>query len=75
MAGFTLAQAQQQLDRYMAAETAVLTGQSYTIGDRQLTRANLKAIQDGIVLWNDRVQDLTRATSGRGRSITPRPMW
>lgn len=33
-------------EAYLAAEEAVLTGQSYTIGNRQLTRANLADIYD-----------------------------
>lgn len=73
MAGITLAQAQAQLDAYLAAETAVLSGQSYTIGGRSLTRADLKAIQSGITLWNQRVQELSARSSGRGRAVVPRP--
>ena len=48
MAGITLAYAQEQLDLYLAAERAVLNNQSYSIGDRTLTRANLVDIQKGI---------------------------
>lgn len=33
---------------YIAAEEAVLSGQSYTIGNRSLTRANLSEIRDAI---------------------------
>lgn len=35
----------EQLEEVQAAITAVMTGQSYTIGDRALTRANLSALQ------------------------------
>lgn len=65
MAGITLAQAQAQLDAYLAAETKVLAGQSYTIAGRSLTRADLAQIQKGIELWNSRVVQLS---SGAGRS-------
>ena len=41
MAGITLTQAQAQLDAYLAAETAVLTGQKYEIAGRVLERADL----------------------------------
>lgn len=34
--------------QYLEAEKAVLTGQSYMIGNRQLTRANLASIRAGI---------------------------
>jgi len=73
MAGITLAQAQAQLDAYLAAETAVLGGQEYEIGGRRLKRADLQAIQAGINLWNQRVQDLTARASGRSRAVVPRP--
>jgi hypothetical protein len=72
MAGITLATAQTQLDAYLAAETAILSGQDYTIGNRRLTRANLATVQEGITLWNQRVQDLT-ARQRRGRSVVPAP--
>ena len=73
MAGLTLAQAQAQLDAYLAAETAVLGGQEYEIGGRRLRRADLRTIQAGITLWNQRVQDLSARSSGRGRCIVPTP--
>jgi Family of unknown function (DUF6148) len=68
MSGITLAQAQSQLDAYLAAETNVLLGQSYEIAGRKLTRADLSSIQQGITLWSRRVGDLTTRTQGRGRS-------
>lgn len=71
MAGITLAQAEAQLAAYLAAETAVLLGQSYEIAGRRLTRADLEAIQAGIKIWSDRVETLTAAaTSGTGRVRT-----
>ena len=70
MAGITLAQAQAQLDAYLAAETAVLQGQSYQIAGRSLTRADLDSIQAGITLWNDRVSQLAVKSAGRGRTRT-----
>lgn len=38
----------ERLKRYVEAEQVVLTGQSYTLGDRTLTRANLSEIRDAI---------------------------
>ena len=74
MPGITLQQAQAQLDSYLAAETAVLAGQSYEIGgagtNRKLTRADLATIQSGITLWNRRVGELSNRALGRGRSRT-----
>ena len=70
MAGITLAQAQTQLDAYLAAETAVLSGQKYEIAGRSLTRANLVEVQAGITTWNARVINLSNLANGRGRSRT-----
>lgn len=70
MAGITLAQAQAQLDAYLAAETSVLAGQSYTIAGRSLTRADLRSIQAGVTLWNQRVNQLSNSAAGRSRART-----
>lgn len=70
MAGITLAQAQAQLDAYLAAETSVLAGQSYTIAGRSLTRADLRSIQAGVALWNQRVTQLSNSAAGRSRART-----
>lgn len=70
MAGITLAQAQAQLESYLAAETTVLSGQSYEIAGRKLTRADLRTIQAGIDAWNERVKQLAGTARGRRRSRT-----
>ena len=72
MAGITLAAAQAQLDAYLAAETAILGRQEYVINGRRLRFADLAAVQAGITLWNQRVQDLT-ARQRRGRCVVPAP--
>jgi hypothetical protein len=72
MAGISLSLAQTQLDAYLAAETAILSGQEYVIGTRRLKRADLAAVQAGITIWNQRVQDLT-ARQRRGRYVVPAP--
>jgi len=73
MAGITLAQAETQLEAYLAAEIAVLSGQSYEIAGRSLRRADLEFIQKGIDTWNQRVQALGGQASGRGRVINMCP--
>lgn len=73
MAGITLAQAQARLQEYLDAEAAVLRGQRYEIAGRMLSRADLSAIQQGVKIWDDRVTDLQRKSSGRGRVSVPRP--
>lgn len=70
MAGITLSQAQTQLNSYLAAETAVLSGQKYEIAGRMLMRANLAEIQAGINTWNTRVMMLGRQSTGRSRART-----
>lgn len=72
MAGITLAQAQAQLDTWLAASTAVAAGQSYSIGSRSLTRTNSMEIQQQIDYWDKKVRKLTSGRSGmRIRGITP----
>lgn len=75
MAGITLAQAQARLDEYLAAEAAILSGQSYRIGERQLTRANLADIQMGIKTWDARITEISAKSGGRARAVVPRPTW
>ncbi len=70
MAGITAAQAQTQLDLYLAAEAKVLAGQTYEIAGRRLTRANLAEIQAGIKTWDDRAKNLDAAGAGRSRART-----
>ena len=60
MAGITSSHAEAQLSSYLAAETAVLSGQSYELNGRRVTRANLADIQAGIKIWNQRSQSLSR---------------
>jgi hypothetical protein len=68
MPGITLATAQAQLDLWLAADAAVAAGQSYSIKDRSLTRADAGEITRKIEYWNNWVQKLARAASGRGRT-------
>ena len=60
MAGITLAQAEAQLDRWMAADIAVSTSQSHDMDGVQLTRADAKQIRENIVFWDGQVKRLTR---------------
>lgn len=75
MAGITLAQAQAQLDAYLAAETAVLAGQAYEIAGRKMTRADLATIQLGINAWDARVKTLDAAATSGGRVRNVAPGW
>jgi hypothetical protein len=70
MAGITVEQAQAQLSAYLEAERTVLAGQSYEIAGRRMTRADLKAIQEGIKYWNERVAALSARGERRPRART-----
>ena len=56
--GITLAIAVARLEQYLAAEAKVLGSQSYEMGDRKLTRADLKEIREGLVYWQGHVDRL-----------------
>lgn len=66
MAGITLKTAQKHLDAWLEAELTVTTGQSYTIGSRTLTRANITEIRNMIEYWNEKVV-LLEKKGGRNR--------
>ena len=70
MAGITLAQAQAQLDVWLAASSAVAQKQSYRIADRQLTYTDAAEIRQQIDYWNSKVVALSQRASGRGRART-----
>lgn len=78
MAGITLETAKNHLDIWMDAELAVATGQSYTIGSRTLTRANLTEIRNAIDYWNKKVIALENAKKAGGRNrmrrVVPRDL-
>lgn len=60
MPGITLAQAETKLAEWLAADSAVASGQSYTIAGRSLTRAHASEIRSGIIFWDAQVKKLTR---------------
>jgi len=64
LAGITLAQAEARLTDYLAAEEAVLAGQSYTLSSRSVTRADLQWIQEGVKIWDQRVKNLSTTSGG-----------
>ena len=75
MAGITLAQAEAKLQEYLDAESKILLGQSYTIGNRQMTRADLSKVTLERENWQRKVAELTNAASGKSRSRTICPGW
>ena len=69
MAGITLETAQRHLDAWLEAELAVTNAQSYTIGSRTMTKADLGEIRRAIEYWQGKVATLENEekTGGRNR--------
>lgn len=61
--------AQERLLLYYEAERRVLVGQSYTIGDRQLTRANLSEIRKAIDSLKAEIEQLLGRSRGFSRRV------
>lgn len=72
MPGYTLEQAQAQLDAWMAASLAATAGQTYEIAGRRLTRQNAAEILQQIEYWSREVDLLRMRTAGRSRARTMR---
>lgn len=66
MAAWTLDQAKEHLQAWMEAELKVTTGQSYTIGRKQLTRANLSEISEKIRFWSNEVVKIENQMKNKG---------
>ena len=64
MSGITLDEAKESLRLWLEAERAVATGQSYKIGSRSLTRANLSDIAARITYWRNEVAKLESGRTG-----------
>lgn len=67
LGAITLKQAKAHLDLWLEAEMAVATGQSYTIGTRSLTRANLFQIREEIKMWEQKVEGLEAIELRKGK--------
>lgn len=78
MAIFSKKLCQDKLNTWLAAEEAVATGQSYQIGTRMLTRADLKAIRQQMEYWATRLAEAEAEEQNGGRNrafrIVPRDL-
>lgn len=72
MAGITLKEARKHLKIWLDAENEIATSQSYTIGTRSLTRANLKEVRNQIKYWENKVNELEKEAANKGRNRTYR---
>lgn len=70
MAGITQAQAQAQLDAWLAASLAIAKNQSYTVGMRTYTRADAKVVTDQVTYWQQMLASLSRGGGMRVRYAT-----
>lgn len=70
----TLERARIHLDAWYNAELAVSTGQSYSIGSRSLTRANLSEIREQIKYWETRVDQLKGKKRRKAMRYVPRDL-
>lgn len=63
----------ERLERYYDAETRILEGQSYRLGSRELTRANLKQVQDKIKELESQIDALEKngTTKRKVYRVTP----
>jgi hypothetical protein len=64
MAGITLTIAEAQLTQWLACLDAIATGQTYSIGGRSLTRANLADAKDQVEYWDRKVKRLSKTAGG-----------
>lgn len=78
MVAITLETAKRHLDMWLEAETQVAINQSYTIGGKSFTRANLSEIRNQIKYWSDKVAELQNIAKNKGRNrvyrIVPRDL-
>lgn len=73
----TLAFATKMMEAYYECERVLVEGtaQSYKIGNRELTRMNLKDIRQGQTYYEQMVAVLSRQANGRsGRMVVPRDL-
>lgn len=66
--GISLEIAKKHLDAWLTAELEVTIHQSYTIGSRSLTKANLSEIRKQIEYWSDQVARLENIEKRGGRN-------
>lgn len=69
---FTVTQCNERLQIWLDAEVAIATGQSYSIDNRRLDRANLAQVREQIKFWQNEMAKAQAAANGRGRRRTIR---
>lgn len=68
MAIFSKELCKERLNTWLRAEEAVATGQSYQIGPRSLTRADLKQIREELEYWGGKLAEAEAEETAGGRN-------
>lgn len=68
MTGITLEVARKHLDIWLEAEAEVSMAQSYKIGSRNMTKADLGEIRKQIEYWSNKVAQLENTARNGGRN-------
>ena len=68
MAIFSKELCQKKLNTWLAAEESVATGQSYQIGSRMLTRADLKEVREEMEYWAQKLAEVEAEEKKGGRN-------
>lgn len=75
---FTVEEVQKRLQIWLNAEEAIAKGQSYSIDNQRLERANLAQVREQIKFWQKELSKSEAAATGRGRRrvtrIVPRDL-
>lgn len=75
---FTVKECHERLQIWLDAEAAIASGQSYSIDNRRLERANLAQVREQIKFWRNELARAEASASGRGRRritrIVPRDL-
>lgn len=69
---FSVEQCNSRLQMWLEAETAIATGQSYTIDNRRLDRANLAQVREQIKFWQKELAKAESVSNGHSRRRTVR---
>lgn len=72
MAIFSVKLCQKKLNTWLAAEESIATGQSYQIGTRMLTRADLEDVRKEMEYWAGKLAEAEAEENSNGRNKTYR---
>lgn len=64
---FSVQEIRKRLQMWLDAEEAIANGQSYSIDNRRLERANLAQVREQIKFWKKELIQTEEKTSGRSK--------